>query len=112
MKLSTLTSVGWCASMMLDRREQAPFTFDDIFASAESGGLVDLLLRIDQSGMIEVWASNPRMHEQAERALAGAAEALREREIHKTRIVDNALCMVVALVLEAIQQQHYQKNLK
>jgi len=98
--------------MMLDRGEQAPFTFDDIFAGAENGGLVELLMKIDQGGMIEVWAGHPKMHDQAEKAFAEAAEALREREIDKTRIGDNPLCLVIALVLEAIQQQHYQKNLK
>jgi hypothetical protein len=111
MKLSTLTTVAWCANMMLDRREPAPFTFDDIFAGADNGGLVDLLLKIDHSGMIELWASNPKMHDEAERALSDAAEALREREISKTGIKDNALCMVIGLVLEAIQQQHHGKHL-
>lgn len=97
---------------MLDRRQEAPFTFDDIFAGADNGGLVDLLLKIDNGSMISFWASNPKMHDEAERAFADAAEALREREIHKTRIGDNPLCLVMALVLEAIQQQLQRGNLK
>jgi hypothetical protein len=39
-----------------------------------------------------------------ERALENAAEALRGREIRKTGVGENALCLVIALVLEAIQQ--------
>ena len=39
-----------------------------------------------------------------ESALRNAAEALRGREIRKTGVGDNALCLVIALVLEAVQQ--------
>ncbi len=91
--------------MMLDRREQAPFTFEDIYAAADSGSLVELLLKIDDSGIIELWARDAEQRAVTERALADAAEALRGREIRKTGIGENALCMVIGLVLEAIQQQ-------
>jgi hypothetical protein len=46
MKLSQLTCVGWCANMLLDRREQVPFTFDDVYAAADKKRLVDLFLKI------------------------------------------------------------------
>jgi hypothetical protein len=104
MKLYNLTSIGWCANMMLDRHDQAPFTFDDIYAAADRGALVDLLLKIDDSGIIELWARDPGLRADTERALADAAEALRGRELRKTGVGNNALCMVMALVLEAIQQ--------
>ena len=108
MKLSHITSIGWCANMMLDRREQAPFTFDEIYAAADSGSLVELLLKIDDSGIIELWATDPQKRAEVERALANAAEALHGREIRKTGVGDNPLCMVIALVLEAIQQNFRQ----
>ena len=105
MKLSQLTSIAWCANMMLDRREQAPFTFDDLYEAAEWGQLVELLQKhIDDSGIIELWARDPEMRAEVEQALANATEALRGREIRKTGVGENALCMVVALALEAIQQ--------
>ena len=97
--------------MMLDRREQAPFTFDDIFSAADRGLLVDLFLKIDDGGIIQLWANDARMRAEAEQAFDDAAEALREREIRKTGIGDNALCMVIGLVLEAIQQQHHGRHL-
>ena len=112
MKLSILTTVGWCANIMLDRGEQAPFTCDDIYAATENGGVVDLLLKIDDNGIIAFWASNPKMRQHAERAFAGAAEALREREIGKSGFGDDALCLVIALVLEAIQLQHRGRHLE
>ena len=91
--------------MMLDRRETAPFSFDDIYAAADSGRLVELLLKIDDSGIMELWARDSKEHTEAESALADAAAALRGREIRKAGVGDNALCMVMALVLEAIQQK-------
>ena len=90
--------------MMLDRREQAPFTFDDIYAAADSGNLVTLFLKIDDSGIIELAASRPETRAEMERAFADATEALRGRELRKSGVGDNPLCMVIAITLEAIQQ--------
>jgi hypothetical protein len=90
--------------MMLDRREQAPFTFDDIYAAADRGALVGLFLTIDDSGLIELWAREPGPRAEMERAFGNAVGALRDREIRKTGVGDNPLCMVVAIVLEALQQ--------
>jgi hypothetical protein len=104
MKLSQLTCFGWCANMMLDRREQAPFTINDIYTAVDRGDLVGLLLKIDDSGIIELWAREPEPRAEMERALGDAAEALRGREIRKTGVGENALCLVIALTLEAIQQ--------
>src|SRR5437016_14368468 len=104
MRLSQLTSIGWCANMMLDRGEQAPFTFEDIYAAADRGELVDLLLKIDDSGIIEITARDPEARAETERALSDAAEALRGREIRKTGVGDKPLCMDMELFLEAIQQ--------
>ena len=89
---------------MLDRREQAPFTFEEIYEAADRGSLLDLLLKIDDSGIIAITAREPQQRAETERALADAVSALRTREIRKTGVGDNALCMVMALVLEAIQQ--------
>lgn len=90
--------------MMLDRREQAPFTFEDIYSAADAGKLVDLFLKIDDSGIIELWANRAESRAAMEHAFADALEALRGREIRKCGVGDNPLCMVIALVLESIQQ--------
>jgi hypothetical protein len=104
MRLSQITCIGWCANMMLDRGEQPPFTFDDIYAAADSGTLVDLFLKIDDSGIIEITALDPERRAETERALADAVEALRGRSLRKAGVGDKSLCMVMAIVLEAIQQ--------
>jgi len=103
MKLSQLISVGFCANMMLDRREQAPFTFDEIYAAAENGNLIDLFLKIDDSGAIELWANKPQLRNEVESAFKDVVEALRGQELRKIGVGDNPLCFVVAIVLEAIQ---------
>ena len=90
--------------MMLDRREQAPFKVDDVYAAADRGELVDLLLKIDDSGIIELCANEPGARAKIERAMNDAAEALRGREIRKAGVGENALCLVIAITLEAIQQ--------
>ena len=89
---------------MIDRRQQAPFTFDDIYVAADKGCLVDLFLKIDDGGIIGVWAKESEARTEMERAFGDAAEALRGREIRKTGVGDNPLCMVIAIVLEAVQQ--------
>ena len=104
MKVSQLTAIGWCANMMLDRREQSPFTFDDIYSAADRGCLIELLLKIDRRGIIELWAHDPKKRADMELVLANAVKVLRGQEIDTTGVGDNPLCMVIALVLEAIQQ--------
>lgn len=93
---------------MLDAKIQAPFTFEDIYAAADRGSLIDLFLKIDDGGIIELWAQEPKARAEMENAFKNATEALRGREIRKTGVGDNPLCMVIAIVLEAIQQ-NFQK---
>jgi hypothetical protein len=104
MNLSQLTCFGWCANMWLDRKQQAPFTLEEIYAAADHGELVSLLLKIDDSGMIELWASKPDPCAEMERAMSDAVSALQGRELRKAGVGDNPLCIVIALTLEAIQQ--------
>jgi hypothetical protein len=108
MRLSSLTSIGFCANMAIDHKSRVPFTFDDLYAAAEEGRLVSLLMEsIDDSGAIELWAEDAQARAEVERSLANAIEALRGQEIRKTGVGDNPLCMVIAIVLEAIQQNFH-----
>ena len=75
-----------------------------ISTTADNGTLADLFLKIDDSGMIGLWANDPEARPEIERAFAEAAQALRGREIRKTGMGDNPLCMVIAMVLEEIQR--------
>ena len=105
MRLAMLTSVGFCANIVLDQKKAPPFSFDDLYVAADHAVLVELLQRtIDDSEVIEMWAQNPEHKLEVEKALDDAVEALRGRELRKVGIGDNPLCMVIAIVLEAIQQ--------
>ena len=107
MRLSMLTSIGFCATMALDQRRAAPFNFEDIYRASDERKLVDLLRgTIDDSGIIALWANTPKDKESVETALNDAAEALRGRELRKVGVGDNPLCMVIAIIMEAIQQNY------
>jgi hypothetical protein len=93
--------------MRIDRREQAPFTFDEIYLAARNKELVQLLLKIDDGGLIEMIVEKPAARDEMEEAFGNAVAALEGRELRKTGVGDNALCMVMALVLEAIQQNSH-----
>lgn len=105
MRLSMLTSIAFCANIAIDQKKTAPFSFDDLYDAADKTQLVDLLQRtIDDSGVIELWAQRPEDKRGVEEALANAVVALRGRELRKVGVGDNPLCMVIVIVLEAIQQ--------
>lgn len=90
--------------MAIDQKTPSPFSFDDIYAAADRSELIDLFMKIDDSGLIEMACQNANNRAEVEEAFANATEALRGQEIRKTGVGDNPLCMVMAIVLEAIQQ--------
>ncbi|MCX5867590.1 MAG: hypothetical protein NT009_08990 [Proteobacteria bacterium] len=105
MKVLSLTAIGFCANIAIDQRKPSPFSLDDLYRASDSGTIVDLLQEtIDDSGVIALLAGNPDEKRSVENALNNATGALRGRELRKYGIGDNPLCMVVAIVLEAIQQ--------
>jgi hypothetical protein len=94
--------------MAIDQKAPVPFSFDDIYSAADRGELIDLFMKIDDSGLIQGACRDQPNRDEIERAFADATEALRGREMRKTGVGDNPLCMVMAIVLEAIQQ-NFQK---
>ena len=101
LSLHHLTSVIRCANEMLNQHLAAPFSAEDVYSATEIGGLVDLLLRIDNSRHIVSWAENPEMAEWR----TGLEEALQEgvrRSLGTDREQDNPLCLIIYIALEAI----------
>ena len=66
-----------------------------------------LMKQLDDDGAMELWARDVTTRAEVESALTNAVIALRGREGKKTGVEEKPLCMVVALVLEAIQQNFY-----
>ncbi|MGV3664071.1 MAG: hypothetical protein ACO1TE_28120 [Prosthecobacter sp.] len=100
--VARLAAVISCANQMLDRRVQPPFTFEDLYEAADEGCLVKLLLQIDDHGLLAPWVEDPEARQELETALHGAALALEGREMSDFGIGDNALCLIIALALDAM----------
>ncbi len=100
--MTRLAAVITCANQMLDRRVQPPFTFEDVYEAADEGGLVPLLLQIDDRRLLASWVEDPQARQDLERALHAAALALEGREMSDAGIGDNALCLIIALALDAM----------
>lgn len=101
--MTRLAAVITCANQMLDRRVQPPFAFEDIYEASDEGDLVQLLSQIDDRGLLAPWAGAPETRQELETALHGAALALEGREMSDAGIGDNALCLIIALALDAMQ---------
>lgn len=97
-----LAAVITCANQLLDRRVQPPFTFEDVYEAADEGGLTVLLSNIDDRGLLEPCLGDPEARQELETALHGAALALEGREMSDAGIGDNALCLIIALALDAM----------
>ena len=109
MNISQLLCVAWCANVLLDTKEQSPFSFEDIYTAAENGDLVDLFLKIDRGNLIKLYADEIGCRAEMERCFNSAVVSLRDRELRKVGIGDNPLCMVIAIVLQAVQENFRDK---
>lgn len=113
MRLSQLTSIIWCANSLLDENRKEPFTIGELEMAGRSGKLVDLLLRIDDgNGSIAFAAQTEENWIWMETVLGDAFSAFEDRFSRKAGVSHNPLCFVVAIALEAIQQQFGGSNAK
>ena len=105
MRLTSLTTIGWCVNIAFDQGRSFGFSFDDIYAAVDRRDLCPLLLEaIDDNGILALCMDDVQERKQVEAALADAAEGLRNREMRKAGVGDKPLCLVMALVLEAVQR--------
>ncbi len=102
MRISMLTSIGFCLNAALDKNEAYPFTINDFYHAWDKGKIVDLLQRtIDPRKVFSSWTENIHEKAEVEHALAEASEGM-IRSRHE--IMDrNPLCLLNDIVLEAIQ---------
>ena len=105
MKLSYFLGILWGVNAAIDAREAAPFSFEDLYRAAEDRRIVALLESHDPQGQFGTMAYILRDEggSSFEDALYYAYTALEGRELRKTGVGDNPWCMVIAIVLEAIQ---------
>jgi hypothetical protein len=105
MKLRYFLGVLLGVNEAIDAREPAPFSFEDLYRAAEDRRVMPLLESHHPQGQLGAMAYILRDEGGAafEDALYYAYTALEGQEIRKTGVGDNPWCMVVAIVLEAIQ---------
>ena len=103
MTLSNFIGILWATNAAVDARTPAPFTFEDLFESADQKQLLEFLSSKDREGFI-LAAKQADKGGELEEALHYAAGALEGQELKKGAVGCNPWCMVTAIVLEAIAQ--------
>jgi len=102
------THLAFLINGIIDARPVADLSFAEIHDAAREGALVDLLAkRFGHLTNFSLLQRHPADLEQMEAALCDAASALEGREFGKARVSNSGLCLAVAIVLEAIQQQFH-----
>lgn len=106
MRLSSLTYLGFEVNAVCDACPDFEFTLERIHRAAREKNVVSSLAeRFGELADLSLLLSNPKELAEIEKALSDAASALEGRESRKVGIKNSGLCLVMALILEAIQQQ-------
>ncbi len=106
MKLSSLTYIGFETNAVWDSCPDFELSFSQVHEAAEKGELITLLEeRFGDEADFSNFEPGSTKREETEAALTAAAAALMGRERKKTGVQNSGMCLVMAIVLEAIQQQ-------
>src|SRR6266480_5279689 len=106
--LCSFTHLGFLINWIIDEHPATDLSFARIHDAARRGAFVDLLAsRFGHIADFSLLQNNPPNLEQMEAALCDAAFALEGREAGKVRVSNRGLCLAMAIVLEAIQQQFH-----
>ena len=104
MKLTSFTYLALLINRIIDQRPANDLSFPEIHAASRDGDLIGLLIRrfghIADFYFIQCY---PHRMEQMEAALSDAACALEGGRRYEAS--NSGLCLAMAIVLEAIQQQ-------
>lgn len=108
MQLSSLTLIGFETTAILDGCPDFDLSFQQVHEAAQRRKLVPLLQeRFGEDADLSLLVMNPRELADTEQALSLAAEVLQGRESRKTGVANSGLCLVLAIVFEALQQQFH-----
>jgi len=106
MRLSSLTMLGFEINAVRDTRSDFELTFEQVHSAAQAGKLVALLdKRFKDLTDLSLLTSRPEEMADVENALRDAAAALEGRERRKVGVQNSGICLVMAIIFEAIQQQ-------
>ena len=106
MRLSSLTMLGFEINAVCDSCPDFELTFDQVHSVAREGKLAAFLAEcFKDSTDLSLLTSNPKELSDMETALTDAACALEGRERRKVGVNSSGLCLVTAIIFEAIQEQ-------
>jgi len=102
-KLSQITSIGWAILPRLQNAAECPFTLEDLEGAIGERKVMDLLLKLDDSNGF-IAAAIRLGSDEINAAMSDAGYALSGRWSRKAGIENDVTCAVMAMVLEAVQQ--------
>jgi len=106
MKLSSFTALGFEVNVMLEACPKLKFSAAEVRDSARRGMLVeDLAHRFGDKADLSLILSDEQELVDVDLALSDASDALDGREKKKVGVSKNGLCLAMALILEATQEQ-------
>jgi len=105
MKLSSLTYLGFEINAVCDSCPDFELSFAEVHEAARNGQLVPLLAeRFGDDADFSVFNKAPDELAEVEAALREAASALKGQEERIVGVRKSGICLVIAIILEAIQQ--------
>src|SRR2546423_12843037 len=106
MKLTSFTGLGFELNAVLEGSPRAKLSFNEVRDAAQRGVLVEhLAQRLGDKVDLSAISSNEDELVDVVLALRVASEALDGREARKVGVSKNGLCLAMALILDATQQQ-------
>src|SRR6266853_5247968 len=103
MQLSSLTHFAFLTNSVLDTGPVVELGFAEIHAAARASQLVEhLATRLGKISNFWMLLGNADELKQVDLALGAAAEAIEGREAGKADVTQNGLCLVLAIIFEAI----------
>lgn len=114
-RLSSLTALGFQLNHALAVGQGGNLTFDDLYAAIDGGSEPFWSLLATKYGLdVGLFKGfSPEGDTQGDRvvqAIRDAAEGMRGRERRKYGIESNGLAMLLAYVLEAVQQEYWLRD--
>jgi hypothetical protein len=103
--LSSLTFIGFEITAALDHGKGSEVSFNDIYEGLERGTLfLDLEKKLPNTFEFSLFPPGSEKEKEMLAVLQESAEALRGRERRKTGVEHSGLSLLLASILEAIQQ--------
>ena len=112
MNLVSFTNIAFQINAVLDEAPNLELSFKEIHDAAEVGSLLEHLAeRLKDHVDFSLTLTRPEEHKDVERALSDVAGSLYGCESKKAGVRQRGLCLVMAIILEAIQQQFISNSL-